>query len=218
MNMVGKRPLSVVMLVIALMSQYSRASQTENQIWLHEEHDLNPGQTRTILGSWQQLVNTPPFGLQDGVGTPLLLTDGSVMIQNINRPLTHLNGQIWKLVPDNFGNYVNGTWHQLASLPAGYAPLFFASAVLPDGRAIYEGGEYNVNVSSGAVWTNKGAIFDPTAGPLGTWTSVNPPPFFTNEFGSTPALPIGDAASTILDNGTFMLADSLSNQAALLNP
>ncbi len=205
MNIVGKRSLSLIVLIIALMSQYSRASQAENQ-WLHEEHDLNPGQTRTIQGSWQTLVNSPDFA----VGTPLLLTDGSVMVQNISSP-----GQIWKLTPDNFGNYINGTWHQLASLPTGYAPLYFASAVLPDGRAIYEGGEYSL--TSTDVDINLGAIFDPTDGLLGTWTPVNPPPFFTNEFTSTPT-PIGDAASVILDNGTFMLADALSRQAALLNP
>ena len=49
----------------------------------------------------------------------------------------------WKLTPDEFGSYVNGTWTQLASLPDGYSPLYYASAVLPDGRVIIEGGEYN---------------------------------------------------------------------------
>ncbi len=221
MNMVSKRSLSLVLLVISLISQHGRANKAENQVWLHEEHDLNPGQTRAIQGSWQTLVNQPPFGGNaPSVGTPLLLTDGSVLVQNTDYPQT---GEIWKLIPDSFGNYINGTWQQLASLPTGYAPLFFASAVLPDGRAIYEGGEYNEfgPTNSDPVWTSLGAIFDPTAGPLGTWTSVNPPPFFINSTTDPhmgPALPIGDAASVILENGTFMLADALSRQAALLNP
>jgi len=34
--------------------------------------------------------------------------------------------------PDEFGSYVNGTWTQLASTPAGYSPLYHSSAVLPD--------------------------------------------------------------------------------------
>jgi len=42
---------------------------------------------------------------------------------------------------------VNGTWLQLASLPPGYSPLYFASAVLPDGRLIVEGGEFNFLLS-----------------------------------------------------------------------
>ena len=45
------------------------------------------------------------------------------------------------------GNYANGTWSQLASLPVingtQYAPLYFASAVLPDGRVLIMGGEFN---------------------------------------------------------------------------
>ena len=59
---------------------------------------------------------------------------------------------------------------EIASLPAGYGPLYFASAVLPDGRVIVEGGEYNFCVP---VWTNKGAIYDPIAN---SWSSVAPPP------------------------------------------
>ena len=74
----------------------------------------------------------------------------------------------WKLTPDEFGSYVNGTWTQLASLPDGYSPLYHASAVLPDGRVIIEGGEYIF--SNGVfhpVWSDQGAIYDPLAD---TWT------------------------------------------------
>jgi hypothetical protein len=42
---------------------------------------------------------------------------------------------------------VNGTWSQVAS-PSGYSPLYHSSAVLPDGRVIIEGGEFNT--TSGA--------------------------------------------------------------------
>lgn len=67
------------------------------------------------------------------------------------------------------GSYVNGRWQSIAPrcrpsaaalnpMPAGYAPLYFASAGLPDGRMIVEGGEYN---NLNAAWTNKGAIYDP---------------------------------------------------------
>jgi len=71
--------------------------------------------------------------------------------------------------PDINGSYVNGTWSQIASLPAGYQPLYFASQVLPDGRVIINGGEYN---SCNAVWTTLGAIYDPLGN---VWTSVAPP-------------------------------------------
>ena len=75
----------------------------------------------------------------------------------------------YKLTPDINGSYVNGTWTQMASLASNYGPLFFASAVLPDGRLIVEGGEQNF---ANYVWTNMGAIYDPLAN---VWTPINPP-------------------------------------------
>ena len=100
---------------------------------LKETPALAPG------SPWQMLPNQPPVldYVDCGPGNPILLTDGTVMLAD--------NGcqDWWKLTPDEFGSYVNGTWTQLASLPDGYSPLYHASAVLPDGRVIIEGGEYN---------------------------------------------------------------------------
>jgi hypothetical protein len=144
-------------------------------------------------GTWQPVTNSPPFG----AGTPLLLTDGRVAIQQGF-------SSVWMaLTPDINGSYVHGTWSQLASLPTEYAPLYFASAVLPDGRLLVEGGEYNI--SGSPVWTNLGAVYDPLAN---AWTAVSPPSGWSN---------IGDAACVVLANGTFMLQNALSTQAALFN-
>ena len=57
---------------------------------------------------------------------PILLTDGTVICQDTQ------TSDWWKLTPDAFGSYVNGTWTQIASMPAGYGPLYYASAVLAD--------------------------------------------------------------------------------------
>lgn len=143
--------------------------------------------------TWTPLVNQPTFSSS----TALLLTDGTVMVQASE------SGIWWRLTPDNTGNYVNGTWSQLASMPAGYGPLYYASAVLPDGRVVVEGGEYN-NSGSG-VWTTLGAIYDPIGN---NWTSIAPPTGWTT---------IGDAQSVVLANGTFMLANCCNTQEALLN-
>jgi len=145
-------------------------------------------------------VNGPPNGSGGYVEvlTPLLLMDGTVMMQDANNRVNW-----WRLTPDINGSYVNGTWSQLASSP--YGPGGFASAILPDRRVIVEGGE-NLD------WTNQGAIFDPTANPpLGQWTSVNPPTGWSH---------IGDAESVVLANGTFMVADCCGSppKAAQLNP
>jgi hypothetical protein len=147
---------------------------------------------------WQLLTNQPPvLDYADcGPGNPILLTDGTVMVQDDGCQ------DWWKLTPDEFGSYVNGSWTQLASTPAGYSPLYHSSAVLPDGRVIIEGGEYNFLQP---VWTNLGAIYDPRTD---TWTSVNPPTGWST---------IGDAQGVVLSNGTFMQANCCTDQAALLN-
>src|SRR5215470_15835426 len=117
---------------------------------------------------WQLLKNQPPvLDYTDcGPGNPILLTDGTVMLADDGCQ------DWWKLTPDAFGSYVNGTWTQLAATPAGYSPLYHSSAVLPDGRVIIEGGEYNFLQP---VWTNLGAIYNPLTN---AWTLVAPPPFF----------------------------------------
>jgi hypothetical protein len=147
---------------------------------------------------WQLLANQPPvLDYADcGPGNPILLTDGTVMLQDDGCQ------DWWKLTPDEFGSYVNGTWTQLASTPAGYSPLYHSSAVLPDGRVIIEGGEYNFLQP---VWTNLGAIYDPLTD---TWTSVNPPVGWST---------IGDAQGVVLFDGTFMQANCCTDQAALLD-
>jgi hypothetical protein len=148
---------------------------------------------------WQLLTNQPPvLDYTDcGPGNPILLTDGTVMLQDDGCQ------DWWKLTPDQFGSYVNGTWTQLASTPAGYSPLYHSSAVLPDGRVIIEGGEYNFLQP---VWTNLGAIYNPLTD---TWTMVNPPAGWST---------IGDAQGVVLSNGTFMQANCCTPETALLNP
>jgi hypothetical protein len=79
--------------------------------------------------------------------------------------------------------------------------------VLPDGRLIIEGGEYNFDFSTfmfNAVWTPQGAIYDPLAD---TWTPVAPPPFFGGIPRRHLAQTIGDAQSVVLADGTYMQAN-----------
>jgi hypothetical protein len=82
-------------------------------------------------------------------------------------------------------------------MPSGYAPLYAASAVLPDGRLIVVGGEFN---GGAFVETNKGAIYDPVAN---TWTALTPPSGGARNWSN-----IGDAPAVVLANGSFMLGAS----------
>jgi HYDIN/CFA65/VesB-like, Ig-like domain len=129
----------------------------------------------------------------------------------------------WMLTPDNTGSYINGTWNRVASpsncangFPGAsgatvYSPLYYASAVLPDGRFVMIGGEYNYDYDyvlhngSGEVWTDQGAIYDPVAN---SWTCIAAPTGWTM---------IGDAQSVVLPDGTFMIARPQNDQVATLD-
>lgn len=137
-------------------------------------------------------VTTPNFP----VGTALQLTDGTVMVQQ------NKTSNWWRLKPDKSANYAKGTWSAMPSMPSTYAPTYFASAVLPDGRVIVEGGEYNLGVKDD---TTLGEIYSPFTN---TWTKVNPPSGWTK---------IGDAPSVVLPNGTYMLGNCCAMEAALLD-
>jgi len=142
--------------------------------------------------SWTPVKNPPFFS----AGTALLLTDGRVAIHKSN-------SQTWfTLTPDINGNYQTGGWGSLRSMPTGYAPLYFASAILPDGRLAILGGEYN---KGSEVWTNLGAIYSPVTK---TWQTLNAPSGWSH---------VGDAQSVVLADGTWMVADCCTTDEALLN-
>ena len=143
---------------------------------------------------WQSLKNPPTF-FSD---TALLLTDGTVIVHEYCTPNWH------RLTPDKTGSYVNGTWSAISSIPSDYAPLYFASNLLPDGRVLVEGGEYNGAGCPGAE-TPLGAIYDPVKN---EWTNVNPPSGWSD---------IGDSPSIVLPNGIFMLGRNESNASAFFN-
>ena len=145
--------------------------------------------------SWTPVKKAYPGA---GAGAAFLLTDGTVMVHQEQTS----NDAWYKLTPDINGSYANGTWSQAASI-SFYSPLFFGSAVLPDGRLLVEGGEYN---KGQAAWTNKGAIYNPKTN---KWKQVFPPSGWTS---------IGDAQAVILDDGTYMQANCCTTQFAYFDP
>ena len=149
---------------------------------------------RALAAGWQPLAAAAPF--PNGAGSEFLMTDGTVMVQDV------CASNWYGLTPDANGSYLNATWKQRASLPSNYAPLYFASAVLPDGKLIINGGEYNFCQSAE---TMLGAIYDPVAD---TWTRVSPPSGWSE---------IGDAQSAVLADGTYMIGNCCTAVQALLN-
>jgi hypothetical protein len=144
-----------------------------------------------MSGTWSPLTHQPTFG----AGTMLLLTDGTVLCQNSGTP------HWWKLTPDLTGSYVNGTWTQMADGPNG--PLYFASAVLRDGRVFVAGGEYN---NGAAVDLLAAEIYNPQTN---AWTALPTPAGWTN---------IGDAASCVFPDGRVMIGALSTAQTAIFDP
>lgn len=152
-------------------------------------------------GPFTALANQPP---EPGYLT-LLLTDGSVLMQSISDA-----GVFYRLSPDPAGDYANGTWRRISGMPAGYAPYAGAEAVLADGRVLFVGGEYNQNeyvlpFAPGGL-TNMSAVYDPVAD---HWQMIAPP---------SAVAYIGDPASAILPDGTFMFGDKLGRDMWRLDP
>lgn len=169
-------------------------------------------------------VNNPPAGTNPS--TCLLLTDGTVMCQS-----DELSKSWLRLTPDNTGSYENGKWTSFTDAPQGtdtsvksgpppapqvsgpcspcdYAPRYYASAVLPDGRVVIIGGEDNTN---GNTWTNIGFLFDPTGnGGSGSWSAQLTEPFGTGN--------VGDDQSVILKNGTMVISNINNSNMASFAP
>ncbi len=155
-------------------------------------------------GKWSEQSFVPGSVVQ--LSTPLLLTDGRVMAQYVTGASSGNPWQDWyALIPSRTGCYsLNATdcpggqpasWSQLATL-ADFAPAAFASAVLPDGKVILEGGEFDQGMPADIY---VGALYDPTNN---TWTDIAPP---------TGWWIIGDAPSVVLADGTFMLGNACGN-------
>lgn len=134
-------------------------------------------------GTWTALASTAP----GGVGTMLLLTDGTVMAQNGS-------GNGWfKLAPDSTGHYVNGTWTTLTSM--NYTRHYYSSDVLKDGRVFVAGAEYGTG-------TTNAEIYDPVAD---SWSIVSVPTGIINKNNTIGGQ--GQNTEGFIDSGSVLLSN-----------
>lgn len=110
--------------------------------------------------TWKKLANTPPNGAQSG--TMLLLTDGTIMIQDGG------SASWLRLTPDASGSYIDGTWTSNPINPMSTNRLYFASEVLQSGKVWVLGGEY-YGPDLNSAWTSTGEEWDPIAN---TWSPI----------------------------------------------
>jgi len=114
--------------------------------------------TLASASTWTRVANGAP----SGAGVMLLLTDGTVMIQQGTT-------QNWMhLTPNASGSYINGVWSLNPIAPMSTPRLYFASHVLNDGRVWLLGGEYS-GPGLIANWSGTAEIYDPLTN---SWSSA----------------------------------------------
>ncbi len=144
--------------------------------------------------TWTALTNAAP----NPTGTMLLLTNGTVMVQNANGVTN-----VWYLLtPDSTGNYINGTWTTLS--PMITQRLYYTSDMLQNGNVFVLGGEYS-GPSGTQNLTNLGEIYDTVAN---TWSAI----------ATIPAANFGDDPSEVLPNGNILCGGIGSALTYLYNP
>ncbi|MBV9820825.1 MAG: hypothetical protein JO144_01170, partial [Actinobacteria bacterium] len=159
----------------------------------HRPPTLEALEERTLLtGAWTPLANLPPS--PDGIGTMMLLSDGTVMAEGGG-----VDNTWYQLTPDATGSYVNGTWSPLASM--NIQRLYFGSAVLPDARVFVVGGEY----SSDGGFSRTGEIYDPVAN---TWTRT----------ANFPQTMFGDDPTEVLPDGRVLAGYVVGPQTYIYDP
>lgn len=156
-------------------------------------HDPQGRAANASPGTWTPFPNQAPVNID----MALLLTDGTLMCHQVYAPDGVFPRREWyRLTPDAFGNYLNGTWTQLASMhDSRYA---FGSAVLRDGRVLVAGGEYGTGLHTME-------IYDPRTN---VWTPVAlPEPLY-----------IADANAKVLPNGKVLLLPTGAIDGEILDP
>jgi hypothetical protein len=129
-----------------------------------------------------------------GIGTMMLLSDGTVMAQGGNIDKTW-----YSLTPNAAGNYVSGTWSARASMAV--QRLYFGSNILTDGRVFVVGGEY----SSDGGFSHTGEIYNPVTN---TWTGI----------ANFPQSQFGDDPTEVLPDGSVLGGYVVGPQTYIYHP
>jgi len=166
-------------------------------------------QTGAAVGTWAKITNFP----YSSPSHMLLLTDGTVMVQNYE-------GTAWYgLKPDGQGHYLNGQWSTLTSMES--PRLFYSSDVLQNGEVFVAGGEdpqFSTNSPATNFGNTNAEVFNPLAnGGSGSWRYVNPP---TSLFDPS-SDGFSDSDSILLADGKVLItpvSGDGGNECLIFNP
>jgi hypothetical protein len=178
-------------------------------------------------GTWTQLTNVPASFYP---GTALLLTDGTVMMEDDDPNMTNTNW--YKLSPDVTGRYDNGT---ITTIHPSHCPHgSFASQVLQSGKVFIAGGEYGAGGAPAGKFPGCATPSPNNLGQIGagvdtelydpaddSWTMINPPINLLDP--SSPGAcyaanqGFGDMISETLPDGSVLMAHLTQRMLATLS-
>lgn len=153
-----------------------------------------PGNAQAATSNWGS--KPAPFN----VSTMFLLTDGRVLAEDEGTD-NEGSRNWWVLTPNDHGSYANGTWSPAAQ--SAKDRVYYASAVLGDGRVVVIGGEYTGHQQSEDT---AGEVYDPVKN---AWSPIQSPPGWTM---------VGDAASVLLPDGRLMIGSLQDQRTAIWDP
>ena len=150
------------------------------------------------IAGWTDLTNqVATNGSDGGVNLTLLLPNGDLLAHGAGDG--NYSANWYMLKPDSQGNYIDGTWTQVASMNVGR--LYFGSVVLPNSDVFVVGGEY----SSDGGFSRTAETYNPNTN---TWT-LNAP---------DPQAAVGDEEAELLPNGNILVANIENNGTEIYNP
>jgi len=149
-------------------------------------------------GTWVPLSRQPP----EGIGTMLLLSDGTVMAQGGGGGYASANW--YSLAPDTNGSYANGQWTTRQT--ANSTRLYCASVVLKDGRVFVAGAESG----NGGITAE---IYDST---IDHWQPISVPTNWVINFADSGGMVLSDGKVLVTPvtpatNGVTMIYDPTTN-------
>lgn len=162
--------------------------------------------------SWTEAVVPVPFG----IGTMMLLPDGSVMAQQAGE-----SNAWYRLTPDSSGSYATGSWTQAGSM--NFSRLYFGSNVLPNDKLFLVGGEYsNATTTTGGSLTNTAEMYDMATN---TWSNIASVPSslvgtwsWSEDGQSSSGTPFGDDPSVVLPDGKILAGFIFSGKTLIYDP
>ena len=156
-----------------------------------------------MAGKWQSLALPPTVKSGSfNAGTMLLLTDGTVLVNNSGGSNNNSGGSEWlRFTPDPVNGYVGGSWGSESDM--ANTRLFCSSGVLRDGRVFVVGGEF----SDAGGDTPLAEIFDPVAN---SWSKLTKPTAFN--------FIQGDASACVLPDGRVIFGALNATSSAIWDP